>query len=194
MSSAPPRGGAAWGRRVGVHLDGARLWNASVATGVPIREWAECADTVMMCFSKGLGAPIGSILVGSEEVIQRARRVRKRWGGGMRQAGIVAAACLHALDCHVDRLADDHRRARRLAAGVRQTRGLAAPEPETNIVLIELEDEALAPQDLLESLEAHGVRMLQFGPRRLRAVTHLDVNDQDVEQAIDALRAATQDN
>lgn len=179
---------------MGVHLDGARLWNASVATGVPIREWAECADTVMMCFSKGLGAPIGSILVGSEEVIQRARRVRKRWGGGMRQAGIVAAACLHALDCHVDRLADDHRRARRLAAGVRQTRGLAAPEPETNIVLIELEDEALAPQDLLESLEAHGVRMLQFGPRRLRAVTHLDVNDQDVEQAIDALRAATQDN
>ncbi len=95
---------------VRVHLDGARLWNAAVASGVSIAEWAACADTAMMCFSKGLGAPVGSILVGGEAEIRQARRVRKRWGGGMRQAGILAAACLHALDHHLARLAEDHAR------------------------------------------------------------------------------------
>ena len=172
-------------RGVRVHLDGARLWNASVATGISVRDWAACADTVMMCFSKGLGAPIGSILVGSDEVIRRARRVRKRWGGGMRQVGILAAACLHALDSHVDRLADDHSRARRLAAGVRQARGLAAPEPETNIVLIDVLDAALSPPAIIASLDAQGISLLQFGPRRLRAVTHLDVDDEGIERAIE---------
>ena len=105
-----------------VHLDGARLWNANVASGVPVVDWAACADTVMMCFSKGLGAPVGSILVGAADVVRRARRVRKRWGGGMRQVGILAAACLHALDHHVERLAEDHARARRLAEGLRAAR------------------------------------------------------------------------
>jgi threonine aldolase len=173
-----------------VHLDGARLWNASVATGVPIHEWAACADTVMMCFSKGLGAPIGSILVGPEDVIRRARRIRKRWGGGMRQVGILAAACLHALDCHVERLADDHARARRLAAGARRVPGLSAPEPQTNIVLVDVDDPSVDVRGLVGALDERGVRMLQFGPRRLRAVTHLDVDDGGIDRAIEAMRGA----
>ncbi len=184
---------AAWSREVRVHLDGARLWNASVATGIPIRAWAACADTVMMCFSKGLGAPVGSILVGSGEVIQRARRIRKRWGGGMRQVGILAAACLHALDCHVDRLAEDHARARRLAGGFRQVHGLSAPDPETNIVLVDIDNPAVDPGALVSSLDSRGVRLLQFGSRRLRAVVHLDVDDEGIERAIHAMRAATAD-
>jgi len=182
---------AAWSRGVRVHLDGARLWNASVATGIPVDAWAACADTVMMCFSKGLGAPIGSILVGSNDVIRRAHRIRKRWGGGMRQVGILAAACLHALDHHFERLADDHKRALRLASGFRQARGLTVADPETNIVLIDLDDAALVPERLLSVLDSRGVKLLQFGPRRLRAVVHLDVDDEGIERAIQAMRAAT---
>jgi threonine aldolase len=178
---------AARTRGVRLHLDGARLWNASVATGVPIREWAACADTTMMCFSKGLGAPVGSILTGPHDVIARARRIRKRWGGGMRQVGILAAACLHALDHHVERLADDHVRAARLAAGWRQFPGLRVPEPDTNIVLLDLDDASLHPQAVARDLERHGVRVLPFGRRRVRAVTHLDVNDAGIEQAIAAM-------
>jgi threonine aldolase len=182
---------AARDRRVRVHLDGARLWNASIATGVPVRDWAACADTVMMCFSKGLGAPIGSILAGSDDVIARARRVRKRWGGGMRQVGILAAACLHALDHHVERLADDHARAKRLADGFRKADGVAVPEPDTNIVFVDLENPALGLDAVLEALEARGVRMLPFGPRRLRAIAHLDVDDAGVERAVEAMWEVT---
>ena len=185
------------GHGVRVHLDGARLWNASVATGIPIRDWAAPVDTLMMCFSKGLGAPIGSILVGAAPVIRRARRHRKRWGGGMRQVGVLAAACLHALDHHVERLADDHRRARALAAGLCEAPGVEVREPETNIVLIELIDAALDPSALLRALEARGVRMIQFGARRLRAITHLDVDDDAIRGAIaafqDAAREALED-
>ncbi|NOT33399.1 MAG: aminotransferase class I/II-fold pyridoxal phosphate-dependent enzyme [Candidatus Eisenbacteria bacterium] len=176
-------------RGLGVHLDGARLWNASVASGIPIREWAAIADTVMMCFSKGLGAPIGSILIGPAERMLAARRVRKRWGGAMRQVGILAAACLHALDHHVERLADDHRRARSLAAGFRETPGVRVPEPDTNIVIVELEHPALDPTTVLEGLAERGVWMVPFGTRRLRAIAHLDVDDAGVEQAIAAWRA-----
>src|SRR5205085_4635662 len=134
---------------------GARLWNASVATGIPIARWAASADTVMMCFSKALGAPIGSILVGESEVIQRARRTRKRWGGAMRQVGIIAAACLYALDHHVTRLADDHARARRLAAGFAQP-GVAIVPPDTNIVMATLEP-SLDPDRVLAALAERGV-------------------------------------
>jgi threonine aldolase len=182
---------AARSRRVRVHLDGARLWNASVATGVPLREWAACADTVMMCFSKGLGAPIGSMLVGSRETMVTARRLRKRFGGGMRQVGILAAACLHALDHHVERLADDHARARRLAAGFRRAAGLSVPEPDTNIVLVDLEEPALDVAGLVRALDEQGVKLIPFGRRRLRAVTHLDVDDAGVARAIDAMLQAT---
>jgi threonine aldolase len=176
-------------RGLKVHLDGARLWNASVATGVPIREWASHVDTLMMCFSKGLGAPVGSILVGGAVVIRRARRVRKRWGGGMRQVGILAAACLHALDHHVERLADDHRRAKALAAGLRVVPGVRVLEPETNIVMIELDDAALARESLLRALHARGVWMGPSGARRIRALTHLDVDDAGIARAIDAFQA-----
>jgi threonine aldolase len=186
---------AATARRHGlcIHLDGARLWNASVATGIPIRDWAAVADTVMMCFSKGLGAPVGSILTGTEELMRRARRQRKRWGGAMRQVGILAAACLHALDHHVERLSEDHRRAHALAAGLRVAPGVAVPEPETNLVLVQLEHPGLDPDSLVETLAAHGVLMVTFGTRRLRAATHLDVDDDGVAYAIEAFRLAVED-
>ena len=173
---------------VRVHLDGARLWNAAVASGVSVAEWAACADTVMMCFSKGLGAPVGSILVGGEAEIRQARRVRKRWGGGMRQAGILAAACLHALDHHVARLADDHARAKRLAAGMRMD-GVEVGEPDTNIVIARLAA-PLDPAKVLAELEKRGVRMVGFGAGRIRAICHLDVDDAGVEAAIGAFGEA----
>ncbi len=177
-----------------VHLDGARLWNASVATGIPIRDWAGIADTVMMCFSKGLGAPVGSILVGEAKTIRAARRHRKRLGGAMRQAGVLAAACLYALDAHVERLADDHRRARRLAAGLAGAPGIHVPEPDTNIVMIELTDPGLGGEALAEALEARGVRVPAFDARRLRAVAHLDVDDDGIERAIAAFHAVLGDH
>lgn len=173
---------------VRVHLDGARLWNAAVASGVSVAEWAACADTAMMCFSKGLGAPVGSILVGGEPEIRQARRVRKRWGGGMRQAGILAAACLHALDHHVARLADDHARAKRLAAGMRMD-GVEVGEPDTNIVIARLAA-PLDPGKVLAELEKRGVRMVGFGTGRIRAICHLDVDDAGVEGAIGAFGEA----
>ncbi len=179
---------AARARGVGLHLDGARLWNASVASGASIAQFAACADTTMMCFSKGLGAPVGSILVGDEPVIREARRVRKRLGGGMRQAGILAAACLHALDHHVERLAEDHARARRLAAGMRAD-GVAVEEPDTNIVIATLA-EALDPARVLAAMEAQGVRMVAFGAGRIRAICHLDVDDAGVERAAAVFAAA----
>ncbi len=173
---------AARERNVRVHLDGARLWNASVASGVPIADWAGCADTAMMCFSKGLGAPVGSILVGDAGVIRAARRTRKRWGGGMRQVGILAAACLHALDHHVARLAEDHARAKRLAAGLRVP-GVTVADPDTNIVIATLAPPH-EPARVLAALEARGVRMVGFGPGRIRAICHLDVDDAGIERAI----------
>jgi threonine aldolase len=176
-------------RGMGVHLDGARLWNASVASGVPVRDWAAPFDTVMMCFSKGLGAPVGSILVGRAELVRRARRLRKRWGGGMRQAGILAAACLHALDHHVERLADDHARAKALAAAFRAAPGVRVAEPETNIVLVDLEHPTLDLTAMLAALESRGVRMIGFGRQRLRAITHLDVDDADIARAGEIFRS-----
>jgi threonine aldolase len=185
------RATAAVAREAGlsVHLDGARLWNASVATGVPLVEWAAPFDTVMMCFSKGLGAPVGSILAGGAETVRRARRLRKRWGGGMRQAGILAAACLWALDHHVARLADDHARARALAAGFRAAAGVRVAEPETNIVLVDLEDPALDRAAVLLGLESQGVRLIGFGRQRVRAITHLDVDDAGIARAIEVFRS-----
>ena len=175
-------------RGLRVHLDGARLWNASVATGVPVAEWAACADTLMMCFSKGLGAPVGSILTGPAPLMRAARRARKRWGGGMRQAGILAAACLHALDHHVTRLAEDHARARRLAAGFAQAPGVRVTPPDTNIVFAELDSPLPDAKAMVTLLQAHGVRMGSYGPRLVRAIVHLDVDDAGVDRAIAAFR------
>lgn len=179
---------AARARGIHVHLDGARLWNASVASGIPIRDWAVTADTVMMCFSKGLGAPIGSILVGTAPVIRHARRTRKRWGGAMRQVGLLAAACLHALDHHVEGLAEDHRRARVLAEGLALAPGVRVIPPDTNIVIATLEHSSLDPAATLAALESEGVRMLAFGARRLRAITHLDVDDAGTARAVEVFR------
>jgi threonine aldolase len=179
-------------RGVRVHLDGARLPNASVAARTPMRAWSELADTIMVALSKGLGAPVGSVLAGSEEAMERGWRIRRRLGGGMRQAGILAAAALYALRHNLDRLADDHARARALAAAADAVPGLRAAEPETNIVMIDLVDERLQPAAVLARLEREGVRMVQFGPRRLRAVTHLDVDDEGVARAGRALGSAVE--
>jgi len=176
-----------------VHLDGARLWNASVASGIPIREWAATVDTLTMCFSKGLGAPIGSILVGPSALIRRARRVRKRWGGAMRQVGILAAACLHALDHHVDRLSLDHRRARTLAREIAKAPGVTVLEPDTNIVMVDLEHPALTTGTLVDTLATRRIHVLAFGPRRLRMITHLDVDDAAIARAAGAFHEVVEE-
>jgi threonine aldolase len=173
-----------------VHLDGARLPNAAAASGLPMAKYAAHADTVMVALSKGLGAPVGSILAGSDELMERAWRIRRRLGGGMRQAGILAAAGLYALRHNLERLEEDHRRADALARGCAAVSGVVAPKPQTNIVMLDLEDEALQPGPLLAAMRERGVWMTLWGPRRLRAVTHLDVDDAGVERAVAAFREA----
>jgi threonine aldolase len=169
------------------HLDGARLFNAAVASGVPARQIARHFDSVSVCFSKGLGAPVGSALCGSRELIARARRIRKMAGGAMRQAGVLAAACSYALDHHVERLAQDHALARRLAEGLAGIEGVQVEPPETNIVFLDLtggaRDRSAA---LLEALKAEGI--LATGLYRLRFVTHLDVDAAGIDRAIGAFR------
>lgn len=181
-------GQVARGRGVRVHLDGARLPNAAVATGHTLAELAAPADTVMMSLSKGLGAPVGSLLAGDAAAMEEAWRVRRRMGGGMRQAGLLAAAALYALEHNFARLEDDHRRARQLAAGAAEVPGLSAAMPDTNIVMIDLVDPKLAAEGTLAGLKQRGIWMTPFGPRRLRAVTHLDVDDAGIERAVGALR------
>jgi len=166
-----------------LHLDGARLFNAAVATGERVDVLAAPFDTVSFCLSKGLGAPVGSLLCGSRALVERAHRFRKLFGGGMRQAGVLAAAGLLALEQHVERLGDDHARARRLAEGIGAGAGarVVAP-PETNMVLCEVADARSA----IAALRAEGVRVGAVGPRTLRLVTHLDVDDAGVERAVAA--------
>jgi threonine aldolase len=175
--------------RIPLHLDGARLWNASAASGCSTAELAGPADSVMVCFSKGLGAPVGSALAGTEAFIHEARRVRKRLGGGMRQAGILAAGCLHALEHHRVRLADDHRRARRLADLVPLPEGasILGGSPETNIVIWRLPPDRFDVFAIRKRLATDGIHLSDFGPGRLRAVTHMDVDDAGIERAARAL-------
>jgi threonine aldolase len=178
-------------RGLSIHLDGARIFNAAVATGTPVARYAEQADTLTFCFSKGLGCPAGSMLVGSRELMERARRIRKALGGGMRQVGILAAACEWALDHLVDRLAEDHARARRLALGFAAMRGcsLDPAKVETNIVFV-----ARPGRDAFEiegRLREQDVLALALAPDRLRFVTHRDVGDRDVERALAAMEKAT---
>ena len=171
------------GRGLRVHLDGARLFNAAVASGVAVERYAACADTVSLCLSKGLGAPVGTCLVSEAETIDRARWVRKRFGGGMRQAGILAAAGIYALERNVERLAEDHAAARGIAEGIQEIDGLEVDleAVQTNIVMIRIEG-AGSVAALAEALEAVGVRVLPVGPRTVRAVTHLDVPAGAVEE------------
>jgi threonine aldolase len=177
-------------RGIPVHLDGARLWNASVAAGIPEAAWAAEADTVMVTLSKGLGCPVGSLLAGDEETIRRAWRIRRRLGGSMRQAGILAAAGLHALDHHRERLADDHRRAAALARLAAAIPGVHPIPPETNIVMFDVAGAGADAPTLQARLADRGVQMTVFTPTRLRAVTHLDVDDDGIRAAGAALAAA----
>jgi threonine aldolase len=170
---------------LGFHLDGARLFNAAVARGVPAREVARGFDSVSICFSKGLGAPVGSMLLGEAALIERARRWRKVVGGGWRQAGLLAAMAAHALDHHVARLAEDHARAARLASALRGLPALKVEGPHTNMVFATLPGERL--QDFFAHLEARRIRVFTRGPA-LRLVTHLDVDDAGLERAIGAFR------
>src|SRR4051812_28546046 len=167
-----------------LHMDGARLMNAVVAAGVPAAEFTRGFDTVWLDFTKGLGAPVGACLAGSAELIDEAWRYKQMIGGALRQAGIVAAGALYALDHNVERLADDHANARRLAAGLGEIEGLAVDDVETNMVFFAVDD---AP-GFAAALERAGVRMGATGPRRVRAVTHLDVTGEDIERAIGAVR------
>lgn len=167
----------AWADEVGtrIHLDGARLWNAHVATGVALSEYAGLADVVTVCLSKGLGAPVGSLLVGDADAVAEARVWRKRLGGGMRQVGVLAAAGLHALDHHLERLADDHTHARLLAEAC----GVDPASVDTNIVVLERPDAAA----YVSAAEAEGVRVAALGPTTVRLVTHLDVSPDDARRA-----------
>ncbi len=172
---------------VPIHVDGARLFNASVALDTPAPRLLENVDSVMFCLSKGLGAPVGSMLAGSEEFIARARRNRKLFGGGMRQAGVVAAPGLEALT-NVERLADDHENARTLAAGLDAIDGLSADSPDTNIVLVETSGPAEA---FVEGVATEGVRASAFGEHTVRLCTHWDVDGDDIEKALEGVRRAT---
>ncbi len=169
-----------WARAHGLrtHLDGARLFNAVVASGIPAERWAQHFDTISVCFSKGLGAPVGSALVGARELIAEARRHRKLFGGGMRQAGIIAAGALHALQYHRDRLAEDHEHAQILAQAVRDATGLSlSPETvDTNMVIFEVDQTLGTAGQFTATLKAHGVWMLAVSATLVRAVTHLDVS------------------
>jgi threonine aldolase len=158
-----------------VHLDGARIWNAHVTTGVPFAAYGACADVISVCLSKGLGAPVGSLVVGSADAMTEARVRRKRMGGGMRQVGILAAAGLHALDHHVERLADDHDNARLLADAC----GVDPETVDTNIVVVPRND-AL---DFVAGARDGGVLISPVGPTAVRIVTHLDVSREDAEAA-----------
>jgi threonine aldolase len=166
-----------------VHLDGARLWNASAATGTSLADFAACADTVMVSFSKGLGAPVGAALAGSAAHIEEAFFARKRFGGGMRQSGILAAAALHGLQHHLDRLPEDHAHARRLADIVADgVKDVQVVPPDTNIVMIDLPARIDSARVAARAKE-HGVRVSEWHDKRVRAVCHLDATLEQVEQA-----------
>ncbi|WP_439828920.1 low-specificity L-threonine aldolase [Aeromonas veronii] len=171
-------------RGLKLHLDGARLFNAAVASETPVEEIAAPFDSISICLSKGLGAPVGSLLVGSHDFIARARRLRKMLGGGMRQAGILAQAGLFALEQHVTRLADDHRRAKRLAEGLAALPGIELDLSlvQSNMVFLRLREGESAP--LLAFMKDRGILFSGYG--ELRLVTHLQINDDDIEEVIDA--------
>jgi threonine aldolase len=172
-----------------LHMDGARLMNAVIASGVPAAEFARGFDTAWLDFTKGLGAPLGACLAGSAELIEEAWRYKQMLGGALRQAGIVAAGALYALDHHVDRLAEDHENARTLANGLASIDGITLDpdEVETNIVIFEVAD----PEGFCSALRRDGVQMGPVGPRTVRAVTHLDVDADGVQRALEAVERAT---
>ncbi len=171
-----------------VHLDGARLWNASVAAGIPPRQYAQWADSVSVCLSKGLGTPLGSLVTGSKVFIDRVHRFRKMFGGGMRQVGIIAAAGIYALDHHMERLKEDHENAKHLARGLKELKGVSIDpeEVQTNIIILKIaEAETTAPR-VVEAMRKHGVLIHLIGKAQIRLVTHLDVTREDIHKALTA--------
>lgn len=174
-----------------LHLDGARIWNAAAATGLPVALLAEPFDTVSVCFSKGLGAPVGSALCGSVEIIRAAHRFRKMLGGGMRQIGILAAGALHALEHHRDRIVEDHTSAQAIADAARAVDGVVVSEVQTNIVNIETP--GVSAERVVHAAQQRGVLVGSVGPSRVRAVTHLDVAAADVPRAAKAIADALTD-
>lgn len=172
-----------------VHLDGARLFNAQAATGIPAREWADCADTVTFCFSKGLGAPIGSMVCASADLIKEGRRMRKRMGGGMRQVGVIAAAARVAIETGPDRLAEDHANARRLAQGLAELdpNCVSLEKVETNMVYVDLTRFDKQGPEIVDALRARGIIAIGGGGV-MRLVAHRDVDEGDIDRALGALR------
>ena len=171
-----------------VHLDGARLWNASVATRIGLHEYGQWADSVSVCLSKGLGAPIGSLVAGSRIFIDRVHRFRKMFGGGMRQVGIIAAAGRYALDHHLERLKEDHQNAKRLAVGLKELKGVSLDPKhvETNIVIFDVTETGKTGLQIAEAMKHHGILIHAFGKTQIRVVTHLDVSGEDIEIALKA--------
>lgn len=174
-----------------MHMDGARLWNACVASGLKPTDYTTYFDSVAVCFSKGLGAPVGSAVAGTREMIARARRARKMFGGAMRQAGIIAAGALYALEHNIDRLAEDHVNARRLAEVIAELPGFSLDPSivESNIILFDVEPSLGTARDVVARMESVGVRMLAVTPQTVRALTHLDVSSAQTDEAIRRLAA-----
>jgi threonine aldolase len=183
---------SAWARSNGLrmHLDGARLWNAVVASGIPASEWAGHFDTVSVCFSKGLGAPVGSAIAGSAEAIHKAHRLRKVFGGGMRQAGIIAAGALHALNNHISRLTEDHANAQIVARAVEETEGLRLEcgKVETNLIWVAVSPTLGTAPEIVARLKGEGIFVSALGPQVLRCCTHLDVSREEAETAAEGIR------
>ena len=175
------------GRDLRLHLDGARIWNAHIATGTTLRDYGEAVDSISICFSKGLGAPMGSMLLGPADFIERAHKFRKIFGGGMRQTGIMAAAAQHAVRNHLPLLKQDHERARLLAEALQRCEGFFVDESrvQTNMVLLDFTTSALSPSRAMQMLAGSGILIGMGMGRALRAVTHIDLSDEDLQQAID---------
>lgn len=176
--------------RLSMHLDGARLWNASIATNTPLKDYTDPFSSVSLCFSKGLGAPVGSILAGSKHFIERAHYYRKMYGGGMRQAGILASAALYAMKNNFNRLADDHRRTRVLAEAINQIPNFVVnlQTVQTNIIILDTSLCRQTAYELVAELSDKGIHMLAFSPTRIRAVLHLHISDEDIDRTIETMK------
>ncbi|MBD3219070.1 MAG: low-specificity L-threonine aldolase [candidate division Zixibacteria bacterium] len=174
-----------------MHLDGARIWNASIATGITLDEYGRYFDSIQCCFSKGLGAPIGSIVIGDGEFIEKARRFRKMFGGGMRQVGILASAAIYALDNNMSRMSEDHENASFLAENLAKIDGIDIDleSVQTNIVIMNIVSSGKAVPDVLSELKDMGMLAVQFGATKIRCVTHLDLDRADIETAIEKFKA-----
>jgi threonine aldolase len=173
-----------------MHLDGARLFNASAASGIQPREYAQYFDSVSFCLSKGLGCPVGSLVAGSTTLIDAVHRYRKMFGGGMRQAGILAAAGIYAPEHNISRLTEDHDKAKKLALALHARKGITIDpkEVETNIVIFDVAKTGEDAHTVVDRLKGHGILMLPVSKRRVRAVTHLDVTHRDTDHAIEKIR------